>query len=120
MPRYCTVLVWWRDIHIYSLFKEGMFVAMDEYRYSINKETDGLNLGKMRHSFHSFVNSIIYFRLAAFGGISFLMFKEGGLRVTTGCRSLTHPNRGFSTSGGKHCIAMDGELLHYRRRFRAC
>ena len=82
MPRYCTVLVWWRDIHIYSLFKEGKFVAMDVYRYSIKKQMDGLNLGKMRHSFHSFVNSIIYFRLAAFGGISFLMFKEGGLRVT--------------------------------------
>ena len=82
MPRYCTVLVWWRDIHIYSLFKEGKFVAMDEYRYSIKKQMDGLNLGKMRHSFHSFVYSMILFRSAAFGGISFLLFKEGWLRVT--------------------------------------
>ena len=39
----------------YSLFKEGMYVAMDEYWYSIKKQIDGLNLGKMRHSFHSFV-----------------------------------------------------------------
>ena len=48
----------------------------------IKKQMDGLNLVKTRHSFHSFVNSLIYFRLAVFGGISFLMFKVGGLRVT--------------------------------------
>ena len=39
----------------YSLFKEGMYVAMDEYWYSRKKQIDGLNLGKMRHSFHSVV-----------------------------------------------------------------
>ena len=35
--------------YIYSLFKEGMFVAMDEYRHSIMKQMDGLTLGMMRH-----------------------------------------------------------------------
>ena len=39
MPRCCTVLVWWEE---YTLFKEGMYVAMDEYRYSIKKQVDGL------------------------------------------------------------------------------
>ena len=31
----------------YSLFKEGMYVGMDEYWYSIKKQIDGLNLGNI-------------------------------------------------------------------------
>ena len=45
----------------YSLFKEGMYVAMDEYWYSIKKQIDGLNLGKLRHPFNSFVLLILIF-----------------------------------------------------------
>ena len=30
-------------------------MAMDEYWYSIKKQIDGLNLGKLRHPFNSFV-----------------------------------------------------------------
>ena len=90
----------------YSLFKEGMYVGMDEYWYSIKKQIDGLNLGNMRHSFHSFVLFIfIFFRTAAFGGIPFLMFKEGSCE-SLGCWSITHPDAligGFSMSGGDHC-----------------
>ena len=44
----------------------------------------------------------MFFRSAAFGGFSFLLFKEVGLRVT---RMLV-----------KHCKAMAGDLQHYRRR----
>ena len=45
----------------YSPFKEGMYVAMDEYWYSIKKQIDGLNLGKLRHPFNFFVLFIIIF-----------------------------------------------------------
>ena len=71
----------------YSLFKEGMYVTMDEYWYSLKKQIDGLTLGKLRHSFHSFDLFIhTFFRSAAFWGISFLMFNE-----SLGCWSITHP-----------------------------
>ena len=90
-------------------------MAIDEYRYSLKKQMDGLNLGKMRHSFHSFVYSMIFFRSAAFGGISFLLFKEGGLRVTR--MLVTNSPRWGILNVWREALYSDGwgtTTLHYR------
>ena len=66
----------------YSLFKEGMYVAMDEYWYSIKKQIDGLYLGKMGRSFHSFVLSDHIFQIRCIWGHLLSAVEGGELRVT--------------------------------------
>ena len=96
----------------YSLFKEGMYVAMDEYWYSIKKQIDGLYLGKMGRSFHSFVLSDHIFQISCIWGHLLSAVEGGELRVTrmlVNNSPLCHARGGgFSTSGGGIVERSDG------------
>ena len=83
-------------------------MGMDEYWYSIKKQIDGLNLGKMRHSFHSVVLFDHIFQISCIWGHLLFDVEEGSC-VSLGCWSITHPS---TRNGG----AMDGQLLQTKIR----